>query len=109
VLLKLGDVKIAAHKPDEAQKIAEQIMVLQPEGQVNAQARLLVGDAQLERGNFEEASKAFMGVALLYDDPAITPRALKKAATAYQRAGKTAEADKVARQLREKYPNYAGG
>jgi len=77
VLLKLGDVKIAAHKPDEAQKIAEQIMVLQPEGQVNAQARLLVGDAQLERGNFEEASKAFMGVALLYDDPAITPPRLR--------------------------------
>src|SRR5437763_14064537 len=109
VLLKLGDVKIAAHKPDDAQKIAEQIMVLQPEGQVNAQARLLAGDVQFERGNFEEASKAFMGVALLYDDPAITPRALKKAATSYQRAGKTAEADKVARQLREKYPNYAGG
>src|SRR5256884_8387443 len=109
VLLKLGDVKIAAHKPDDAQKIAEQIMVLQPEGQVNAQERLLAGDVQFERGNFEEASKAFMGVALLYDDPAITPRALKKAETAYQRAGKTAEADKVARQLREKYPNYAGG
>ena len=109
VLLKLGDVKIAAHKPDDAQKIAEQIMVLQPEGQVNAQARLLAGDVQFERGHFEEASKAFMGVALLYDDPAITPRALKKAATAYQRAGKAAEADKVARELREKYPNYAGG
>jgi TolA-binding protein len=109
VLLKLGDVKIAAHKPDDAQKIAEQIMVLQPEGQVNAQARLLAGDVQLERGNFEEASKAFMSVALLYDDPAITPRALQKAATAYQRAGKNAEADKVVRQLREKYPNYAGG
>ena len=109
VLLKLGDVKIAAHKPDDAQKIAEQIMVLQPEGQVNAQARLLAGDVQFERGNFDEASKAFMSVALLYDDPAITPRALKKAATSYQRAGKTAEADKVVRQLKEKYPNYAGG
>ncbi len=109
VLLKLGDIKIAAHKPDDAQKIAEQIMVLQPEGQVNAQARLLAGDVQFERGHFDEASKAFMGVALLYDDPAITPRALKKAATAYQRAGKPAEADKVARQLKEKYPNYAGG
>ena len=109
VLLKLGEVKIAAHKPDDAQKIAEQIMVLQPEGQVNAQARLLAGDVQFERGNFDEASKAFMGVALLYDDPAITPRALQKAATAYQRAGNTAEADRVARQLREKYPNYAGG
>ena len=50
-----------------------------------------------------------MSVALLYDDPEITPRALQKAVAAYQRAGKTAEADKVARQLREKYPNYAGG
>lgn len=109
VLLALGAVKIAAHKPDDAQKIAEQIMVLQPEGRVNAEARLLAGDVQLERGNFDDASKAFMGVALLYDDPAITPRALKKAAAAYQRAGKTAEADRVARQLREKYPNYAGG
>jgi TolA-binding protein len=109
VLLALGAVKIAAHKPDDAQKIAEQIMVLQPEGRVNAEARLLAGDVQFERGNFDEASKAFMSVALLYDDPAITPRALKKAATSFQRAGKTAEADKVARQLREKYPNYAGG
>jgi TolA-binding protein len=109
VLLKLGDVKIAAHKPDEAQRIAEQIMVLQPEGRTNAEARLLSGDVQLERGNFDEASKAFMGVALLYDDPAITPRALKKAATAYQRAGKTAEADKVVKQLREKYPKDADG
>ena len=109
VLLKLGDIKIAAHKPDDAQKIAEQIMVLQPEGQVNAQARLLAGDVQFERGNFEEASKAFMGVALLYDDPAITPRALKKAATSYQRAGKPGEADKAVRQLKERYPNYAGG
>ena len=50
-----------------------------------------------------------MGVALLYDDPAITPRALQKAAVAYQRAGKTDEADRAARQLHERYPNYAGG
>ncbi|HZR79339.1 MAG TPA: tetratricopeptide repeat protein, partial [Chthoniobacterales bacterium] len=109
VLLKLGEVKIAAHKPDDAQKIAEQIMLLQPEGQVNAQARLLAGDVQFERGNFDEASKAFMSIALLYDDPAITPRALKKASISYQRAGKTAEADKAAHQLKDRYPNYAGG
>ena len=109
VLLALGAVKIAAHKADEAQKIAEQIMLLQPEGRVNAEARLLAGDVQFERGRFEDAGKAFMGVALLYDDPAITPRALQKASVAYQRAGKTDEADRAARELREKYPNYAGG
>src|SRR5256886_1315005 len=109
VLLALGGVKISAHKPDDAQKIAEEIMSLQPEGRVNAEARLLAGDVQLERGNFDDAGKAFKGVALLYDDPAITPRALQKAALAYQKAGKKEEADRVAKQLREKYPNYAGG
>jgi tetratricopeptide (TPR) repeat protein len=40
-LLALGATKIAAHKPDDAQKIAEEIMRLQPEGKVNAEARLL--------------------------------------------------------------------
>jgi TolA-binding protein len=109
VLLALGTAKIGAHKPDDAQKIAEEIMTLQPEGRVNAEARLLAGDVQFERGHFEEASKAFLGVALLYDDPAITPRALQKAALAYQRAGKADDADRISRQLREKYPNYAGG
>ncbi|HXX40673.1 MAG TPA: tetratricopeptide repeat protein [Chthoniobacterales bacterium] len=107
-LLKLGDVKIAAHKPDDAQLIAEQIIALQPEGQVNAAARILAGDVQFERGNFEDAGKAFMGVALLYDDPAITPRALQKAAAAYQKAGNTEEANRLTKQLKEKYPNYAG-
>jgi TolA-binding protein len=109
VLLALGAVKISAHKPDEAQKIAEEIMALQPEGRVNAEARLLAGEVQLERGNFDDAGKAFKGVALLYDDPAITPRALDKAAVAFRQAGKTEEADRLSRELRERYPNYASG
>jgi TolA-binding protein len=109
VLLALGAVKISAHKPDEAQKIAEEIMALQPEGRVNAEARLLAGEVQLERGNFDDAGKAFKGVALLYDDPAITPRALDKAALAYRQAGKTDEADRLSWELHERYPNYAAG
>jgi len=109
VLLALGAVKISAHKPDDAQKIAEQIMALQPEGRVNAEARLLAGEVQLERGNFDDAGKAFKGVALLYDDPAITPRALDKAALAFRQAGKADEADRLSHELRERYPNYAGG
>jgi TolA-binding protein len=109
VLLALGAAKIGAHKPDDAQKIAEQIMTLQPEGRVNAEARLLAGEVQVERGHFEDAGKAFMGVALLYDDPAITPRALDKAAAAYRQAGKTDEANRASRELHERYPNYAAG
>ncbi len=108
-LLALGTTKIAAHKADDAQKIAEEIMRLQPEGRVNAEARLLAGDVQIERGNFEDAGKAFMGVALLYDDATITPRALQKAASAYAKAGKQAEAASAAEQLRIKYPEFARG
>src|SRR5204862_349452 len=59
--------------------------------------------------NFDDAGKAFKGVALLYDDPAIPPRALNKAALAYRQAGNTDEADRLSRELRERYPNYAGG
>jgi TolA-binding protein len=84
-------------------------MSLQPEGRVNAEARLLAGDVQLERGRFDEAGRAYMGVALLYDDPTITPRALQKAAAAYQKAGKQAEADRATEQLRAKYPEFASG
>ena len=40
-------------------------MRLQAEGKVNAEARLLAGDVQVERQNFDEAGRAFMGVALL--------------------------------------------
>ncbi|CAN5612830.1 hypothetical protein BH20VER1_BH20VER1_30080 [soil metagenome] len=108
-LLALGATKIAAHKPDEAQRIAEEIMSLQPEGRVNAEARLLAGDVQLERGRFEDAARLFMGVALLHDDPVITPRALQKAADAYVKAGKQAEADRATEQLRTRYPEFAGG
>ena len=108
-LLTLGNVKIAAHKPDDAQKIAEQVMALQKEGQVNAEARLLAGDVQFERGLFEDAGKAFKGVALLWDDPAITPRALQKAAIAYQKAGKPDEAARLTKELHDRYPNNRGG
>jgi TolA-binding protein len=50
-----------------------------------------------------------MSVALLYDDPAITPRALEKAAKAYEKAGKNDEANRVVNELHQRYPDYAGG
>ena len=108
-LLALGEAKIGAHKPDDAQKIAEEIMTLQPEGRVNPQARLLAGDVEMERNDFEHAGKSFMSVALLYDDPEITPIALDKAAHAYDKAGKADEASRARTQLQQKYPGYARG
>ena len=40
----------------------------------------------------------------LTDDPEITPRALKKAAEAYRRSGKAAEADKALKEAAERFP-----
>jgi len=37
------------------------------------------------------------------------PKLLDKAALAYRQAGKMEEADRVSRELRERYPNYAVG
>jgi len=34
---------------------------------------------------------------------------LDKAALSYRQAGKTDEADRLSRELRERYPNYAAG
>src|SRR5437762_3300151 len=62
VLLALGAVKIGAHKVDDAQKIAEEIMSLQPEGRVSAEARLLGGtfnwsaEILMMRARFSRAS-----------------------------------------------------
>ncbi len=50
-----------------------------------------------------------MSVALLYDDPEITPQALAKASKAYQKAGEVDEAQRASAQLHQKYPDYAGG
>ena len=63
----------------------------------------------MERNQFEEAGKAYLSVALLYDDPLITPQALDKAAKAYEKAGKPDEAQRASAQLHQKYPDYAGG
>ena len=84
-------------------------MSLQPEGRVNAEARLLAGDVELERERFDEAGKAFMGVALLYDDPAITPRALQKAALAYGKAGKAGGSGASCAAAAREVPRLHGG
>src|SRR5256886_6195097 len=64
VLLALGAVKIGAHKADDAQKIAEEIMSLQPEGRVSAEARLLAGGVPLGRGDFDDVGQGFTRVGL---------------------------------------------
>lgn len=88
----------------EAAALAEEAMLLQPEGPVNAEVRILSGDIMEAKQDFSGAAKAYMTVAVLNDDPEITPKALARAADAYRRAGLTEEARKALDELRQRFP-----
>ncbi len=105
--LAVGEAFVGQGNFVEAQKSADQALNLQAEGRLNAEARLLMGQIALAKGDALEAAKAFMSVAVLYDDPDLTPRALSLAVEAYRKAGKTAEAKKAEDELRTRFPSFA--
>ena len=63
--------------------------------------------AELEEaaGRLEAAARTFLSVALLYDDPELTPQALYRAARVLRQAGRVTEAEQTRRELRERYPD----
>jgi TolA-binding protein len=99
-------VAIASRDFDAAAKLCDESLLLQPEGQLNAEGRLLTGEIAFAKGDYSEAARAFMTVAVLYDDPALTPRALRRAATAYRKADNTLEADKALQELQHRFPDF---
>ncbi|MCX6972015.1 MAG: tetratricopeptide repeat protein [Verrucomicrobia bacterium] len=105
-LMASAQIHLGMKDPAQAAPVVEEVLLLQPEGRLNAEARILQGDIQLAQGNADAAARSYMTVAVLLDDPAITPRALQKAANAYQRSNNRFEAEKALAQLREKYPDF---
>jgi TolA-binding protein len=92
---------------DEAAKLCDESLLLQPEGRLNAEGRLLSGEISFARGDFDGAARAFMTVAVLYDDSSITPRALQRAADAYRKANNEPEAEKALQELQQRFPDFA--
>ncbi|MGA3169640.1 MAG: tetratricopeptide repeat protein [Chthoniobacteraceae bacterium] len=111
-LLALGQAQLESSKLDDAQASADKACSLQPEGLPNAQGRMLSGDIQVARGDFEAASKIYQSIAVIIDDPNVTPQAMEKAYDCLNRLGDSADAAKLLNQLQTKYPEYqikAGG
>jgi TolA-binding protein len=104
--LVLSSVQLGAKDLDSATKSAEQTLSLQPEGRLNAEARMSIGDIEAARGNYENAARSYMSVALLYEDPEVTPRALEHAYEAFQKAGNEPQATKTLSELKSRFPNY---
>ena len=91
---------------DAARDAADEALRLQPEGRLNAAGRLTLGEIEFSREDFAAAARAFSSVALLYEDPHITPRALQRAAESYQKAGNVEEAQKAEEELARRFPNF---
>lgn len=90
---------------EDARRDIDQALFLQPEGRLNAEARILSGEAFFAGGDYDSAARSFMAVSVLTDDPEITPRSLRRAADAYLRASNNAEAGKVLEELRQRFPS----
>ena len=105
-LLVLGQAQLASAKLDDAQASADKACSLQPEGLPNAQGRMLSGDIQAARSDYSQAAKIYESIAVIIDDPQITPEALEKAYDCLNRLGNTADAAKVLNELQSKYPEY---
>jgi TolA-binding protein len=105
-LLELGHAQLEAGKLDDAQTSADKACSLQPEGLANGQGRMLSGDIQVARSNLDAAAKIYQSIAVILDDPQVTPDALEKAYECLNREGDSAEATKVLNNLQTKYPEY---
>jgi len=99
--IQLGLKQFAAASAD-----VSEALLLQPEGRLNAEGRLVQGDILLAQSDFASAARAYMTVSVLLDDPGITPRALQKAADAYKRANDPFESEKALAELRQRYPDF---
>jgi TolA-binding protein len=104
--LILGRAQLGAIQGDAASKSAEQAMSLQPEGRLNADARMLIGDIDASKGDYENAARSYLSVAVLYEDPEVTPHALDAAYRAFQKAGNQDQASKTLSELKNRYPAY---
>ncbi|MFZ0708979.1 MAG: tetratricopeptide repeat protein, partial [Terrimicrobiaceae bacterium] len=91
---------------DDAAKLCDESLLLQPEGRLNAEGRLLSGEISFARGDYDGAARAFMTVAVLYDDSSVTPRALRRAADAYRKANNEHEAEKALQELQQRFPDF---
>jgi TolA-binding protein len=107
--LLLAEALIGLEDGPAAKAQAEAALKWQPEGRLNAEARLANGRALLVQGRYDEAARAFMAVALLYDEKDLTPEALVLAEQAYRRADNTADADRAREELQRRYPEFKPG
>lgn len=104
---QLGELTLGAGKFDEALKFYKQAAeTAKDESQLGVRARAYIGLGKASKGlgDLANASRYFMSVSILYEDPELVPECLYEAAGALQKQGKGEEATQLLKELRERYP-----
>ena len=57
-----------------------------------------------DQAKWEDAARYFMSIAVLYDDPELSPEALLRAARAYKALNRAADAERTHAELKQRYP-----
>ena len=105
--LAMGEAKLGSAHLDEAEESANHVLQLQPEGRLNSQGRMLLGDIAMVRRDYEKAAKLFESVSILgVEDAVITPKALEKAYLAYKKSGDDDHARKILNELQTRFPEH---
>jgi tetratricopeptide (TPR) repeat protein len=91
--------------PERARESAEACLGFKPQGDLNAQARLLLGDISMSQGDPNTAAKHYVPVIEFYGkNPEIMERALRRAVNALELKGDE-ESLKAANRYRESLEN----
>ncbi|MDE1171165.1 MAG: tetratricopeptide repeat protein [Verrucomicrobium sp.] len=106
VLLALADAQTGAGLYSLAKEHLDQVLLAQPEGKLNAQARFLTGEWHFAQKQYGEALKSFATLSLIYRDNDITPRALERAAQSAELFGDKAQAESLRKKLQADYPDF---
>jgi TolA-binding protein len=106
VLLALGRAQLGAGNTDAARTLGRQALLQEPEGPNSAAARTLLAEAAFTAQSYAEAARMFATLAVLFDDPKITPQAMSRASDAFDRAGDAAAAAGWRQKLQAKYPQF---
>ena len=106
VLLALGRAQLGAQNFAAATALGNQALLQEPEGPRSAAARMLLGETAYATKSYAEAARDFATLAVLFDDPQITPQAIARAADAFDKAGDAKSATDWRGKLKDKYPTY---
>ena len=101
----LGRAHLALKDTERARKDTEACLSLKPQGVLNAQARLQLGDIAMEQGDPNTAAQYYVPVVELYSkDPSVAETALRRAITALDLKD-TAESRQASQRYRKRLQN----